>query len=296
MRNVIENEKLVVTIDDHGAEVRSVVSKLTGKEYMWCGDSAYWGRVSPVLFPIVGGVRDKKYTYQGKTYNMGQHGLARDLDFVVEKASVDEIMYLLKSDEKTKESYPFDFELRIRYTLDGNTLGIMWIVNNPADENMFFSIGAHPAFACGSRENGPVGTTLVFGRKRNTEDFELHYRGLNKAGNALHEDIVLPTKVGYVPVTDGFFDRSALMFENKQADFVSLLDVDGKELVRVSTDRVPLFAVWSPEGKKAPLICIEPWYGRCDAEDYEGDFSEREYIEKLEGGETFEGGYEISFL
>lgn len=294
MRNILENEQLKLEVDTFGAELRSVTDKATGREMMWCGDSAYWGRVSPVLFPIVGGVRDKKYRHEGKEYGMSQHGFARDNEFTLISETADSLTYEFTETPETLEKYPFPFRLRIRYVLSENTVSVNWEVTNPSENTMYFSIGAHPAFACGNKENGPVGCTLNFAKKDGS-CVTLTYRGLNGSGNALNESVELPNTNGDVAVTDGFFDRSALIFENRQADSVTLTDSDGTKLVTVTTD-VPLFAVWSPERKKAPFVCIEPWYGRCDAEDFNGEFKDREYTECLAAGETFNGGYDIRFF
>ena len=292
MLTVLENEYLAVSVSDFGAEVRSVRDKLTGREYMWSGDPAYWGRVSPVLFPIVGGVGGS-YRYRGTEYKMGQHGFARDNEFTLAEQTLSSLCYRFSENERTLAVYPFRFTLTIRYRLSGRTLSVEWEVENPSGDRLYFSIGAHPAFSCGNKEDGPTGISLVF-HDMTDPSGKLFYRGLNSAGKALNESLELPTRDGSVTAGEGFFDRSALIFENREARAVTLIDADGTKLVTVSTN-VPLFAVWSPEGKKAPFICIEPWYGRCDAEDFTGDFTEREYTERLEGGETFTGGYSILF-
>ena len=119
MNYTIENEELILVISSHGAEVRSLKDKKTGREYMWCGDAAYWGRVSPVLFPIVGAVKDNTYRFKDKTYHMSQHGFARDMDFCLTEESEGEIWFCLTEQEATLEKYPFPFVLEIGYKLEG---------------------------------------------------------------------------------------------------------------------------------------------------------------------------------
>ena len=147
MRYTIENEHLKCEIALHGAEVKRLIRKSDGREMMWCGDPAYWGRTSPVLFPFVGAVKDKTYRYEGKSYTVGQHGFARDKDFLLESQTDTEIWFRLTESEDTLVVYPFRFILRIGYRLEESTLRVMWEVLNPTEKELWFSIGAHPAFA-----------------------------------------------------------------------------------------------------------------------------------------------------
>lgn len=292
MRYVLENAELKVEIDSFGAEVKSVQNKATGLEYMWQGDKKYWGRTSPVLFPFVGSLKNKEYIYQGKHYPMGQHGFARDMEHELVSKTDKEIWFSLKSTEETYGKYPFHFELNVGYRLEGNQVAVLWKVTNTDDvQKMYFSIGAHPAFNC------PIGTDeekagygLYFAGKT-----EIHHHGNDvPTGMALREDLVLPLKEEVATITESFFDRCTYMIEGKQADAVGLVDKAGRRYVTVHFD-TPLFAIWSPEGKNAPFVCIEPWYGRCDAEDFEGSLENREYTNALNASETFESSYSMEF-
>ena len=142
--HTLKNELLTVTVSDHGAELQSIRKGET--EYLWQGDPAYWGRRSPVLFPIVGSVWEKRYRVDGKEYELGQHGFARDMDFTLVSASDTEVRYRLESDEETLKKYPFRFVLEIAYRLHGNCLDVIWEVVNPSDGELYFQIVAHPAF------------------------------------------------------------------------------------------------------------------------------------------------------
>ena len=291
MRYQLENETLRVEIDSFGAEVRSVIRRSDGREYMWQADPAYWGRTSPVLFPFVGAPRNKQYRYEGKIYQMGQHGFARDMEFELERQSADEIWFVLESDEETYKKYPFGFKLSIGYHLTGNEVEVMWRVENTEDKPMYFSIGAHPAFRCPiNGEESKAGYGLFFGGL----DDELHHHGNTKDGLAVMKDQTLALKNGTVKFSEDFFDECTYMVEGKQTGEVSLLDAKGNPYVTVVFD-APLFAIWSPEGKNAPFVCIEPWYGRCDAVDFEGSIAEREYENGLAGGGTFAASYQMRF-
>lgn len=291
MRYQLENETLRVEIDSFGAEVRSVIRRSDGREYMWQADPAYWGRTSPVLFPFVGAPRNKQYRYEGKIYQMGQHGFARDMEFELERQSADEIWFVLESDEETYKKYPFGFKLSIGYHLTGNEVEVMWRVENTEDKPMYFSIGAHPAFRCPiNGEESKAGYGLFFGGL----DDELHHHGNTTDGLAVMKDQTLALKNGTVKFSEDFFDECTYMVEGKQTGEVSLLDAKGNPYVTVVFD-APLFAIWSPEGKNAPFVCIEPWYGRCDAVDFEGSIAEREYENGLAGGGTFAASYQMRF-
>lgn len=291
MRKFIENECLKVEIDTFGAEVKSVMNKKNCREYMWYGNPKFWGRTSPVLFPFVGSLKDKKYTFEGKEYAMGQHGFARDNEFVVVSEADNEIWFLFESSEATKEKFPLDFKLFIGYQLEENQVKVLWRVENPMDSKLYFSIGAHPAFLCPVHgEGSKAGYKLFFGDKD-----QIRHHGNDVAkGLAIREDLVLSLTDGRVEITEDFFDRCTYMIEGNQTGIVGIEDPLGNRIVDVCFD-TPLFAIWSPEKKNAPFICIEPWYGRCDALDFEGSLEEREFTNVLDAGEQFNGGYSMKF-
>lgn len=291
MRYLLENPKLKVEIDSFGAEIKSVRCKSTNQEYMWHGDKKYWGRTSPVLFPFVGSLKDKAYHYQGKTYPMGQHGFARDMEHHMDKQTKDAIWFSLASTEETLAKYPFPFVLQIGYLLEDTTVTVCWNVQNTGSDPMYFSIGAHPAFLCPIHgETDKTGYQLYFSGLD-----EVHHHGNDVAsGMALDEDLTLPLKNHRATITPGFFDRCTYMIEGNQTNEVGLEDPDGRRIVTMYFD-TPLFALWSPEGKNAPFVCIEPWYGRCDHMDFHGTLEEREFSNRLEAGGTFQRSYRIKF-
>lgn len=292
MRYTLENEALKVEIDSFGAEIKSIKRVSDDREYMWCGDPKYWGRTSPVLFPFVGAPRNKEYRYEGKTYAMGQHGFARDMEFELELSEQGSIWFVLSSTEETYAKYPFHFKLHIGYELRENEVQVLWKVENTDSRPMYFSIGAHPAFLCPIHGEGDkLGYGLKFGGLTD----ELHHHGNTPEGMAVMEDEVLALAGGEVRFTPGFFDKCTYMVEGAQTGEVSLLDRDGEAYVIVRFD-APLFAVWSPEGKDAPFVCIEPWYGRCDAVDFEGSLAERAYENELAPDGTFTASYGMEFL
>lgn len=288
----LENNELQVTINSFGAELASVRSKSTDREYIWQADPAYWKRHSPVLFPNVGSLKNKQFIWKDTVYPMGQHGFARDMDFELLEQKADEIWFRLASDEATKKLYPFDFNLDIGYKLSSETITVMWRVENTGNEAMYFSIGAHPAFNCPIIP-GEKQTDYFFGFD---SEKPLNSQGISADGLALEDDItVLETTDALLPIHEHLFDKDALVLADHQVQEVSILRPDKKPYITVKFD-TPLVGLWSPVGKNAPFVCIEPWYGRCDASDFTGTLDERKYGQELETKQIFEKSYEISFF
>ncbi len=284
----LENDTLHIEVESFGAELKVVRRKADNRDYMWYADKKYWGRTSPVLFPFVGSLKNKEYKLDGKAYPMGQHGFARDMEQTLISQTEDTVWFELKSNEDTMSKYPFAFILNIGYRLTDNKVEVMWKVTNPDEKKLYFSIGAHPAFLIPEDKSGYA---LGFGKAK-----EIHHHGntLDTGLAVMDEDLVLTPQNGKVEITPEFFDRCTIMVEGKQTDEVSIFDPEGKAYVTVKFD-APLFAIWSPEGKKAPFLCIEPWYGRCDATDFDGELAERDYTNCLAGKKVFEAGYEMIF-
>lgn len=286
--HTLQSGALRVMIADAGAELTEIVDILTERSYLWYGDSAYWGRRSPVLFPIVGSLKNKEYKYNGKNYPMSQHGFARDKEFVMTAHNEDTIWFELKSDEELYEKYPFRFRLEVGYQLTGREIKVMWRVTNDDKKTMFFSIGGHPAFMCPIENNGKqTDYFLLFDNKEN-----LTYSKLSTNGLVETEGHVLDVKNGVMPIEAHLFDEDALVIEGGQAHEVSLAGPDKIPYLTVKFD-APLFGLWSPAKKNAPFICIEPWYGRCDKESFDGMLADREYGQELRPGKVFEVSYTI---
>ena len=288
MQVVLKNDNITATFDTHGAELKSLVKD--GREFMWNGDPAYWNRTSPVLFPFVGAVKNDVYRYHGEEYPMGQHGFARDMEFQLVGQTESSVSFRLDSNEETKKKYPFDFELTILYTIHKNKLSVIWLVKNPSDHVLYFSIGAHPGFLVKPGEDGTMkGNYLQFDTTGELTATDFENRLVKHSTHTLTTD-----SDGCIALDEHFFDNGVHIFEHDQAQRVSILDKDKKAYVTLEFD-TPLFGIWSPEKKNAPFLCIEPWYGRADSEDFEGELPERRYERSLEEGATFRGGYKIIF-
>ena len=284
----LKNEELTLTVISAGAEMKSLKDNKTEQEYLWQADPKFWGRTSPVLFPIVGNYAQKQSVYEGKTYTLSQHGFARDMEFDLESQTEEEIWFVLKDTESTLEKYPFHFILKVGYRLSGRQVEVMWKVENPNEKKMYFSIGGHPAFNCPLKaEEKQSDYQLSFDTDKTLVCSILGENGLLTARKKEFE-----LTNHKMRIVEDLFDEDALIIEGNQAKRVGLVNPQGETYLEVEFD-APLFGIWSPAKKSAPFVCIEPWYGRSDKEDFSKKLEEREWGNELKAGEIFEKSYQI---
>ena len=288
MKQTLANDLLTVVIDTHGAELHSIVNNRTKHEYLWQGDKAFWGRRSPVLFPIVGSVWEGCYRMDGKEFKLGQHGFARDREFeIITDAPEDEAWFCLESDNDTLSLYPRRFRLEIGYRLHEARLTVMWRAVNMDERTMHFQIGAHPAF------NYPMfnATDPIHGYF-SFDNRALHSQVIAEKGAVGKEevDITLDSE-NMLPITASTFTNDAVILADRQVRRVSLLDKQRAPYLSLLFS-APLVGLWSPSAD-APFVCVEPWWGRCDRVGYTGEFADREYVNTLAPGATFDASYMI---
>ena len=253
----LSNDKISIEIANHGAELTSIMAN--EQEYLWQGDPKYWGRHSPVLFPIVGRVWDNQYKNEGAIYKLGQHGFARDMDFQLTYEEDNAVVYTLESNEETMKVYPFPFVLEIGYRLKDNRIEVMWSVQN-------------------------------FGKNTKT----LKYISPAEKGCVSDKEHTLELHDGLMELTNDTFGCDTYIFENGQVKKITLMDKQKAPYLSLEFSS-PLVAVWSPSAAHpdVPFVCIEPWYGRCDKVGYHGEFKDREWMQHVEPGKSFEVGYSI---
>jgi len=287
--HTLKNEMLAISVSSHGAELSSI--RKDSVEYLWQADPKFWARHSPVLFPIVGSVWEGRYRVAGKEFLLGQHGFARDMDFTLVDQTDTMLRYRLESTEDTLAKYPWPFRLEIAYRLYDNKIDVIWEVTNPGPEDMFFQIGAHPAF--NYPDYDPVAEArgyFSFDRKEGLECIRIKEKGcvdaISKYPLELDAD-------GRYPLTSSTFDViDTLMLQDSQLKRVTLHRTDGTPWLSLGFT-APVVGLWSPPCKNAPFICIEPWYGRCDRAGYEGDYRDKDWINRLAPGESFGSVYTI---
>lgn len=275
----IENDFLFVGINSKGAEWNSLKNKITGLEYLWQKSQPYWQRQSPVLFPVVGRLRNDDYEFGGRHFSLTQHGFARDMEFMCVSQSKNQITFSLKSDAVTLAKYPFYFELLITYSLLGNQLFTTYQVINKSVGDLYFSIGAHPAFAC----------PLIEGEKLNDYylDFEKDeplIRNFISKGLLTPRTEELVKKSGKLFLSEGLFIDDALVFHNLESTKVSLKSKNHEHSVSVGFSGFPYLGIWKQAD--APFICIEPWQGITDVQGTHGKFEDKRGIIKLKENDT----------
>ncbi|CEJ72282.1 glycoside hydrolase-type carbohydrate-binding protein [[Clostridium] sordellii] len=287
--NKIENNKLIIETTNKGAELINIYSKTENKELLWNGDSKFWGRHSPILFPIVGRLKDNETIIDSKLYNMSQHGFARDMEFDLIDKSTNSITYILKSCSKTKSVYPYDFELTIKYTLVDTTINIDWKVFNKSNKDMYFSIGAHPAFNIPFYDNESINDYfLKFECSKDINNYTLEGPFVSKKSEVKSIDIL--------NLTPELFKNDALIYDN--INKISICSKNNTSSIDIKFESFPFVGIWSPYYKEsnsiAPFLCIEPWYGIADSIDSTKIFKDKLGINKLPNKETFIASYSIT--
>lgn len=299
----LTNGTLSIAVKEHGAELCSI--RRNGREYLWQAYPEFWKRHSPVLFPIVGSVWQGEYRSGGSTYKLGQHGIARDMDFALLSETENEVFYVLESSEETLSKYPYPFRLVLGYRLHDNVVDVIWRVENTTEKDLYFQIGAHPAFHWPLLSNEDIDGGVEQMNKVLAESTDRGYFRLEAKSNRLRCSVITeggcvnPEVEKYVILEDGFlplntttFNEDTLIIEDSQVTGVTLCDSEKRPYLTVRFD-APLIGLWSPPAKNAPFVCIEPWYGRTDRVGYDGEYEKKDWIQHLSAGETFESVYQI---
>lgn len=282
----IRNEHLAIDFSTKGAELKSIVGIDSSVNYMWRGDAQFWGKFSPVLFPIVGALKENTYHYQGEKYNLPRHGFARDMEFEYELIGATEIAFRLKHTEDTLKIYPFEFELTLRYHLRGASLQCAYQVHNPSDKTMLFSIGGHPAFAAPLNNQGTY--TDYYLQFNNDNDITFHHIEDNLIAD---ETTTIQLNDQMLPLTHELFYGDALVFKNLKSNHIRLLNTKNYNGLDFHFDGFPYFGIWA--AIDADFVCLEPWCGIADGVSHNQQLEEKEGIEKLSAGETWQRSWEV---
>ncbi|MBQ3433553.1 MAG: aldose 1-epimerase family protein [Selenomonadaceae bacterium] len=285
----LQNDLLKISVAERGAELKSITELADGTEYLFDGDPTWWKFSSPVLFPIVGKVNGNKYRAEGREFTLPGHGFARTTDFWLVDATDNALTFALESNAATFKVYPYEFRLEISFKLTGNEVKVGWKVVNVDDKDIYFSIGAHPALSCpiNYRESFED-CYLKFNRAEKSSRIPLTSRG------TLSHDRI-PTLDGTeLPLTYDLFKGDALVFDDLKSDEVSVCSRKSAKTITVRAKGFPYWGFWTPNKGGAPFICIEPWHGHADYEDFQGELKDKEGIIKLAAGAKFET--EMSFI
>ena len=286
----LENEFIAVKIKETGAELCSYYDKNKQREIIWQADPLHWKRHAPILFPIVGKVNNNIYKLEKETFTLSQHGFARDQEFRVVEQSDSSITLINIASKTTKEFFPFDYALKVMFSIFDKELKVTYKVENPSLGKMFFCIGAHPGFNC------------PFDKASNFSDYELEFEKTECSDRILLNDNGFRTgkrakewlSGNTIKLSEDLFNQDALIFDDLKSTYLTIgsKKKNIKERVKIGWFNYPHMGIWKPL-KKAPFLCIEPWNGMADEANSEDDFKNKYGVIHLESGNYFECFYTI---
>ena len=271
MEIYIENEHLRASFNSKGAELQRITGVDSGTEYLWSGDADYWPKFSPVLFPIIGALKENTYQFEGEKYVLPRHGFARDMDFEVEKLSELEILFTLKSSTETLKVYPFEFKLGLRYKIFGASVCCTYEISNLARKELLFSIGGHPAFAA------PLNKQGIY------NDYFLQFNADDALTFHIIEDNLISNKTITLNLDDKrlylkheLFYNDALVIKNLKSNSISVMNTKNYNGINFKFENFPYFGIWA--AKDADFVCLEPWCGIADSVNHNQQLKDKEGI------------------
>ncbi len=285
----LNNDVIKVNVLAKGAELCSLKFVNENTEYIWNADPVYWNRHSPVLFPIVGKVVNNQYQLDTSTYHLGQHGFARNMEFSVADQSNTHVSMILEWNDETLKVYPYKFELMITYTLIKNSIVIEYRVKNVDNKNIFFSIGGHPGFNCPLNEDESFNDYYLEFEKN--EDASI--TAITKEGLLKRDKVAYLNNQNIIEMNDKVFKEGALIFDNLRSTRISLKSKKSQKCVHVDFEGFPFLGLWS-SSNDASFVCIEPWVGHADYEDFIDDFTRKEDQTCLSAQKVFTRKFDIT--
>ncbi|KAF0093717.1 MAG: aldose 1-epimerase [Puniceicoccaceae bacterium 5H] len=283
----LQNQRFTAKISADGAEIQSLFDRITQTEFIWQGDPEWWGKHAPILFPIIGLLKDGKYRYKGVEYAMPKHGLVRGREWeLIEELPV-RARFRIKSDAETRFSYPFEWQLVVTFQLEMDGLHIRYKVRNLGQDEMYFSLGSHPAIRLPWLPDTEFEDhELVFAEEEAWARYPMTDNGLIETTPE-----TLPVENRSLRLRHELFARDALIMRGIKSRSVQLRCDGVPEYVEVDLGGAPDLGIWQPEG--APFLCIEPWFGVNDTVDHDQELTHKPGILKLGPGEAFRTAYAI---
>ena len=273
MEITIKNAKISASINTIGAEL--IRLEKDNQNYIWTVNETYWNKTSPILFPIVGRLKNDAYTIADKKYELPRHGFARNFEFQILNQTENSVVFVLESNSETLKNYPFEFKLQLEYELDGNELKMKYSVENRSEVTMPFSIGAHPAFAI---EDSFSDYSLQFNEAEEFVSYELENEQFNNSFRKINSEN------GQINLNYSLFEKDALVFKHLKSNELILLNKN-KPVLSVQFEGFPYLGIWTKPN--APFLCIEPWCGLADNVNHNGNIEEKEGINFLQPQEDF---------
>lgn len=277
-------------VDSHGGELVSF-RDAEGTEYIWSGDPAIWPGRNPLLFPIVGNLKDGAVYFEGERYEMSRHGFARDNEFALLEQEENRLVLELRESEATLARYPYPFSLQVSQELTENGFSTGFRVENTGSRPMPFCIGAHTAFRCPIREGESFADyEIVFDRPEEASRICLTPEGL--IGHDQREPFLQGED--RFPLNHELFARvDTVILENLRSKGICLRHKETGRGIRMEFESFPMLAFWTKGAEKAPFICLEPWHGCAAVDNESGEFRDKPRCITLEPGELISFQYRV---
>ncbi len=279
---ILDNKKIRLEIAERGAEIRRCT--VNGEERFYDGNPEFWTGVAPVLFPVCSGLKDNKFTVGDKSYTLEKHGFAKKMDFIVEEKTNAYAVFLLKSTPETLKSYPWEFEFRIKYTLNDESINVKYDIKNLSDSIMYAGVGSHEAYSC---PEGIEDYDLIFEKKETLKTHRLSGSLITReTDTVLFESDTLPLYYKY-------FSIDALIFSDVKSRFVTLRNRKNGKSVSVAFPDCPYLVLWTKPD--APYFCIEPWINCPTFEDESYDITAKVGMAAIKPQEVYTNAHTIYF-
>ena len=280
-------------VDSHGGELISFRDP-DGKEYIWDGNPEYWSGRNPLLFPFVGTLKNGTVRFDGVAYEMSRHGFARSMEYAMVEQTEDRIVMELRDNEETLAKYPYHFQLQVIQQLVEGGFVTTLSVKNTGEKEMPFCIGAHTAFCCPMEEGEIFGDyEIVFDQKETAPMLVLTPQGEIAAGMS---EPWMDNQDRFTLDHEVFARVDTIILEQLKSTGVNLQSRKSGCGVRMEFEDFPMLAFWTNGAKKAPYICIEPWYGCAAIDNESGDFEDKPHCIILQPGEVKELSYRVGIL
>ena len=288
MIHYAKNSELEIAVRQPGAELSSIKSLKTGIEYVWGCDPEIWNSTAPILFPIVGGLKDNAYLWKGVKYNLTKHGFIRENpQLELTGITADSLTFGMGSNKDTLKVFPFDFEFSIDFLLDGTKVRVIHQVTNSGNTPLYFSLGGHPGFKCPIRpDESYEDYYLEFEHPENSSTWLLH-----ENGTVLDETAPVFSNSNIIPLSHELFSKDALIFKDLKSRKVTLRSRKSSQALSVSFEDFPYLGIWAKTN--GDFVCIEPWCGVADKWNTDQHFETKEGIIQLAPGELFEAEYVV---
>lgn len=286
---VLKNDCLEVTLASKGAEIIKIVGLEDQINYMWRRDPIQWANSAPILFPIVGALKNNECRIDGKVYSMTQHGFSRHSEYATNQKNDEEVVFTLTSNDEIVKQYPYLFKLEVTYKLEKNVLACNCKVTNVDDKTIYFQIGGHPAFACPFKDD------------ESSNDYYLEF----SENETLSQKVIDVKRKGMSRTTIPFFENEkrffvrqqlfsndAIVFKDFKSESVALKSLNHQKSIVFHMESFNHLGLWAAK-HVGGLIAIEPWVGHSDYVDFDGEFKEKEGVVALKQDQVFECTFKV---